>query len=73
MSNFVTYPQLEHQVVHLYYRKRKNNRYYVKYVDYTFNNQGILCHCDMAWTREDYYKHWLQNNVHNCQPGDPVV
>ena len=71
-QGFVTYPQLENQVIHIYRLYKRENRYYVQCACKVMNNQGIMCHCNMELTREDHFRSWLRNHVHICQPGDPI-
>lgn len=71
-KTIVRYPDIEKTICHSYYRfKGQDGRVYIKCADQVYNDQGVLCKCNMEAKREDHFKKWLINNVHICQPGEP--
>lgn len=69
-----TYPDLEHGIIHRYgkYRlKRDPKRYYLKCLEELYNDNGVLCICNMRFERDDNFKKWLRDHVHQCKPGFP--
>ncbi|KAK8880887.1 hypothetical protein M9Y10_003586 [Tritrichomonas musculus] len=69
----ITYPQLEHTIVHRYKKYRGNDKhYYVICAETLFNDDGVRCQCSMDYTREDHFKLWLMRNEHICTPGKEV-
>lgn len=69
-----TYPKLENDVIHKFRKYRsKDNRYYIKCDETVYNDDGLLCHCNMGFKREDNFISWLTNNIHICKAGKPVT
>lgn len=69
-----TYPKLEQGTIHRFRKYRSNdNRYYVICDETLYNEDGILCQCNMEFKREDNFTSWLFNNTHICKAGKPVT
>lgn len=71
----VRFPDLEHGKVHKYgkYRLKRNpKRYYIKCLEELYDENGVLCICDMRFERDDNFKKWLQDHEHHCRPGFPT-
>lgn len=69
-----TFPDLEPGKVHRYgkYRsKTDKKRYYLKCLEELYDDKGVLCICNMDYERDDNFKKWLVDHVHECKPGFP--
>ena len=70
----ITFPDLEHDKLHRYGKfrlKRDPKRYHIKCLEELYNDDGVLCECSMRFERDDNFKTWLRQNVHQCRPGFP--
>ncbi|KAK8880387.1 hypothetical protein M9Y10_003058 [Tritrichomonas musculus] len=73
---YVTFPNLEQGKIHKYgkYRSKKDRkRYYLRCEEEVIDDNGVICRCRMPYERDDNFKTWLQNHVHECKPGIPKV
>lgn len=70
----VTFPDLEQGKIHKYgkYRSKTDpKRYYLKCLEELYDDNGVLCICDMRFERDDNFKKWLLDHEHECRPGFP--